>query len=71
MKQLIGPQNKTLIQIAQDFGIDVSNQQWINNHFWSTPVSQMCTRVFPSGFCNYDYGIYGGETPLNLLDLMA
>ena len=63
--------HQNLIQAAKDYGIHVENKQWIDNHFWQTPVLQMCTRIFPEGSCNYQLGMYGDETPIKLLEKMA
>jgi len=67
MAALRGPDNKTVTQIVSDWGVPINESALWTDTFWNNPIQEICVRMLPKGTCNYDMGIYGDDSPYNLI----
>ena len=67
MAALRGPENKTVTQIVSDWGVPINESALWTDSFWNNPIQEICVRMLPKGTCNYDMGIYGDDSPYNLI----
>jgi len=67
MQMIKGPSNKNVTQVARELGIPIDDPKMWKDEFWFNPIQEICVRILPKGMCNIGMGMYGNDSPIDLI----